>query len=112
MIESLRLIQREGGGEIVERLVAAFLEETPSLLAALYAAAERGDAPAFWHTAHALNGTCRSVGATRMGAICLVLERLGDSGYLAGAPAHRRRRTDPAPGRAATADDRFGPARR
>ena len=84
VLESLRLIQQEGGGDIVDRLVATFVEEVPPLLAALHA--ERDDPQAFWRTAHALNGTCRSVGATRMGEICLQLERMGDSGDLTDAP--------------------------
>jgi two-component system sensor histidine kinase/response regulator len=86
VLESLRLIQQEGGGDIVDRLVATFLEEVPSRLAALHADAERGDPQAFWRAAHALNGTCRSVGAARMGDICMQLEKLGDSGDLTDAP--------------------------
>jgi CheY-like chemotaxis protein len=86
VLESLRLIQQEGGGDIVDRLVATFLEEVPSRLAALHADAERDDPQAFWRAAHALNGTCRSVGAARMGYICMQLERLGDSGDLTAAP--------------------------
>ncbi|QIN83985.1 PAS domain S-box protein [Rubrobacter tropicus] len=86
VLESLRLIQQEGGGEIVARLVGTFLNEAPSYLAALHATAERGEPQAFWQTAHALNGTCRSVGAGRMGSLCLQLERLGDSGDLTRAP--------------------------
>ncbi|HKG17886.1 MAG TPA: Hpt domain-containing protein, partial [Solirubrobacteraceae bacterium] len=41
---------------------------------------------AFGRTAHALNGVCRSVGASRAASICLEMERLGDSGDLARAP--------------------------
>jgi CheY-like chemotaxis protein/HPt (histidine-containing phosphotransfer) domain-containing protein len=80
VLRDLRLMQREGGGDIVDRLVGAFLEGAPSHLAALRA--ERDNPRAFWQTAHSLNGACRSVGAARMGKICLALERLGDSGDL------------------------------
>ncbi len=80
VLRDLRLMQREGGGDIVDRLVGTFLEEAPSHLAALRA--ERDNPRAFWQTAHSLNGACRSVGAARMGKICLALERLGDSGDL------------------------------
>ena len=86
VLESLRLIQQEGGGGIVDRLVGTFLNEAPSYLVALHAAAERGEPQVFWRAAHALNGTCRSVGAGRMGSICLQLERLGDSDDLTRAP--------------------------
>jgi CheY-like chemotaxis protein len=86
VLESLRLIQREGGGEIVDRLMETFLNEAPSYLAALHAAGGRGEPQVFWRTAHALNGTCRSVGAACMGSICQQLERLGDSDDLTHAP--------------------------
>lgn len=86
VLESLRLIQQEGGGDIVDRLVASFLEEVPTRLAALHADAGRGDLQAFWRTAHALNGICRSVGAARMGEICQALESLDDPDDLTRAP--------------------------
>ncbi|HEX2729212.1 MAG TPA: Hpt domain-containing protein, partial [Rubrobacteraceae bacterium] len=86
VLADLRLIQREGGGDIVERLVEAFLCETPTHLAALREAAGRGEAQTFRRTAHALNGICRGVGASGMASICLDLERLGDSGDLTQAP--------------------------
>ncbi len=86
VLADLRLIQREGGGDIVERLVEAFLSETPTHLDALRGAAERGEAEPFRRTAHALNGICRGVGASGMASICLDLERLGDSEDLTQAP--------------------------
>jgi HPt (histidine-containing phosphotransfer) domain-containing protein len=85
VLASLRIIQQEGGGDIVDGLVTTFREEAPSHLYALHEAAERGEPRVFWQAAHALNGTCRAVGAGRMGSLCLELERLGDSGDLAGA---------------------------
>ncbi len=69
----------------MDRLVATFREESPSHLSALHEAAERGEPRVFWQAAHALNGTCKAVGVGRMGSLCLELQRLGDSGDLAGA---------------------------
>ncbi len=85
VLADLRTIQREGGSDIVKALVGAFLEETPPHIAALRGATEQGDAELLKRTAHALNGICRGVGASRMGELCSELERLGDSGDLAGA---------------------------
>jgi len=82
VLADLRLIQQEGGGDIVERLVETFLSETPTHLVALREIAGRGEAQTFRRTAHALNGICRGVGASGMASICLDLERLGDSGDL------------------------------
>ncbi|HET7478668.1 MAG TPA: PAS domain S-box protein [Rubrobacteraceae bacterium] len=92
VLADLRLIQREGGGDIVERLVSTFLSETPAHLDALRKIAghgevhDQGDAQDFKRTAHALNGICRGVGANHMASICAELERLGDSGDLTDAP--------------------------
>jgi HPt (histidine-containing phosphotransfer) domain-containing protein len=86
VLADLRLIQREGGGDIVRGLVETFLFETSPHLDALQEAAERREAEPFARKAHALNGLCRAVGASRMGSICLELERLGEFGGLARAP--------------------------
>ena len=86
VLADLRLIQREGGGDIVRGLVETFLLETSPHLDALQKAAEQGEAEPFARKAHALNGICRAVGASRMGSICLELERLGESGGLTRAP--------------------------
>lgn len=86
VLSDLRMIQQEGGGDIVERLVESFLGETPAHLDALREAAQRGEAQAFKRKAHALKGICLSVGARGMASICLELEKLGDSGDLTRAP--------------------------
>ena len=86
VLADLRTIRSEGGGDIVQGLVGHFLEETPPHISALREAAKRGEAESFKRTAHALNGICRGVGASRMGSICSELERLGDSGDLASVP--------------------------
>jgi len=83
VLAGLRLIQQEGGGDIVEGLVEAFLDETPTYLAALREAAEQGEVQVFKSAAHALNGICSSVGARRMGLTCAELERLDHLGNLA-----------------------------
>lgn len=85
VLKDLRLIQQEGGGDIVRELIETFLSETPAHLDALQKTAERGETEPFRRQAHALNGICRGVGASRMGSICAELERLGESGDLAGA---------------------------
>lgn len=86
VLADLRMIQREGGGDIVERLVESFLSETPLHLDALREAAQLGEAQAFKRSAHALNGICRGVGASGMASMCLELEKQADSNDLTRAP--------------------------
>jgi PAS domain S-box-containing protein len=86
VLADLRTIQQEGGGNIVEMLIETFLDETPTHVAALREAAEQGDAPLCKRKAHALNGICRGVGASRMASICEELERLAGSGDTTRAP--------------------------
>lgn len=86
VLADLRKIQQEGGGNIVEMLIETFLDETPAHVAALREAAEQGEAPLFKRTAHALNGICRGVGASRMASICQELERLAGLGDVTSAP--------------------------
>lgn len=57
-----------------------FLEETPSRLTALRAAAEQGDGPALERTAHTLKSTCGNLGARPMAGICMALEEQGRNG--------------------------------
>ncbi|HEX6711361.1 MAG TPA: ATP-binding protein, partial [Rubrobacter sp.] len=86
VLADLRTIQQEGGTNIVEMLIEIFLDETPTHVAALREAAAQGDAPLFKRKAHALNGICRGVGASRMASICEELERLAGSGDTMRAP--------------------------
>ncbi len=80
VIAELRVIQQEGGGDILERVVKSFLGEAPTHLATLRGAAEREEARAFKRSAHALNGICCCVGASRMASICGELESLSHLG--------------------------------
>lgn len=46
----------------------------------------QGEAPRFKRKAHALNGICRGVGASRMASICQDLEKIADAGHITRAP--------------------------
>ncbi|HJQ29832.1 MAG TPA: ATP-binding protein, partial [Rubrobacter sp.] len=86
VLADLRTIQQEGGANIVEMLIESFLDETPTHVAALREAAAQGDTTLFKRKAHALNGICRGVGASRMASICQELERLAGLGDMTRAP--------------------------
>lgn len=86
ILDDLRSIKREGGGEIVTELLQAFANETPPLIKTLHETAKEDDTQAFKRAAHAINGIARAVGARRMAEICLELENLADAGDLACTP--------------------------
>jgi two-component system, sensor histidine kinase and response regulator len=68
---------RESYPDIVERLVALFIDSTPPLLDELAEASARGDEEAVRRLAHKLKSSCDNVGATRMSAACRALEEPG-----------------------------------
>ena len=70
---------RESHPEIVDRLVALFVDSTPPLLDELQAAAGRGDQEAVRRLAHKLKGSCANVAATRMASACRALEEPGSA---------------------------------
>ena len=65
---------RENYPDIVERLIALFVDSTPPLLQQLDAAAETGDEERVRRLAHKLKSSCDNVGASRMAALCRALE--------------------------------------
>jgi HPt (histidine-containing phosphotransfer) domain-containing protein len=74
---------RDDYPDIVDRLVALFADSTPPLLDHLGAAARSADDAQVAKLAHKLRSGCDNVGATRMAALCRMLEqRSGDAGAL------------------------------
>jgi len=64
-----------------------FIEETPHRLAAIREALTKSNAGALAHEAHALMGSSAHLGATRMDALCEILEEQGRAGSINGASA-------------------------
>ena len=74
VLDSLRALQPAGGASLVERVVAAYLEHTPSQLAEARAALLRGDTAVLRRAAHTLKSSSANVGALRLSALCRELE--------------------------------------
>ena len=75
-------LEELGGLGLVDELIATFLEDATSRLAALREAAGGGEAPAVRGLAHAFKGSCGSMGATEMTRLSAALEEAGASGDL------------------------------
>lgn len=76
MLEDLEEL---GGVELVGELIQTLLEDAPSRLKGLQEAVRAGEAPAVRRLAHALKGSCGSMGAVEMTRLAGELERAGAS---------------------------------
>src|SRR5262249_6359734 len=73
--------------EVVREILVAFLDSVPPMVSELTTAVSTGDAHLLEHKAHALKGSCRSVGAEALGAVCEQPERMGKTAEMGGAQA-------------------------
>jgi signal transduction histidine kinase/DNA-binding response OmpR family regulator len=84
--ETLDRLRAELGGlareDAVDSLIRQFLDTTPSRVASLAAAVERGDAEQVGEEAHGLKGASATFGAARLAMVCTALERAGRDGDL------------------------------
>lgn len=85
VLDDLRALQDEGEPDFAQEMINLFLESAPLLIEALRGAIDAGDAAQLQRNAHTLKGSSASLGARRVSAVCLELEKLGRAGELAGA---------------------------
>jgi len=68
----------------VQKVIAAYLADTPPRFEHLRAAADAGDAEALRKAAHALKSSSANVGAEQLAGLCRELEAIGQKGSTAG----------------------------
>jgi HPt (histidine-containing phosphotransfer) domain-containing protein len=73
--------------DIVQELVAMYLESTPEVLDHLRAAVAKADAEGVRRAAHELKGSSANLGAQVLAALCGTLEKHGRMATLDDAPA-------------------------
>jgi HPt (histidine-containing phosphotransfer) domain-containing protein len=73
-LATYRELQATAGSDFVVELVDTFLEEAPTMLAALHAAQATGDAESFRRAAHSLKSNSLTFGALALGAAARALE--------------------------------------
>ncbi len=93
-------LEELGGPALVDELIGAFMEDATARLKSLREAVGRSEAPEVGRVAHALKGSCGSMGAMEMTRLSNTLERAGVSGDLS-----------PAPGLLDALEDEFGRVR-
>ncbi len=86
-IAGLRELDTDGDSAIFGKLIEAFLENSPKVLAEARTALDAGAARQLARAAHSLKGSCSNFGATQMRDACQRLDALASGGKLDGAAA-------------------------
>ena len=81
-LDGIRALQRPGGANILARVIAIYLDRSPSLLGDLGSAVQGGDCRQVQEAAHSLKSSSANVGALRLAACCGELEALGRAGTV------------------------------
>jgi CheY-like chemotaxis protein len=71
-----------GGPAALREVIRSFLDQTPSVLSALRAAAARADVPSIRRAAHMIKGTSSILGARELSEQCAEIERVGQTGCI------------------------------
>jgi len=86
VVDFPRLLERVGGDrKALAQLVRIFRTDSPKQAARIRKAIEAGDAPALRSAAHAVKGAVSNFAAPAATEAALRLQRMGDTGHLAGA---------------------------
>jgi len=81
-IDDLRRLTEAGGPDMVDEVIALFLQDAPVQLSAMRAALGAGDAAGLRHAAHSLKGSSGYLGARRLMALCAEVEQSARQGSL------------------------------
>ncbi len=85
VLDQLRTLQEEGEQDFVQETIDLYLTDAPSLIDAIRRAISANDAGGLKLAAHSLKGNSNSLGAQKIGALSLELEKIGRSGTVEGA---------------------------
>jgi two-component system, sensor histidine kinase and response regulator len=86
VLDRLRRFQRPGKPDLIERVTAAYLADTPKQLELIREGIERQDADILYRAAHKLKSGSADIGARRLSALCRALEAMGRQNRLERAP--------------------------
>ncbi|WP_229508066.1 Hpt domain-containing protein [Massilia sp. Dwa41.01b] len=84
-LEKIRALSRDGGDALVQKVIAAYVGDTPRHLATLRRAATSQDADTVRRVAHSLKSASANVGADAFARLCRELEQLGRAASVEGA---------------------------
>ena len=81
-LNNIRALQRDGGPDILAKVVNLYLKNAPPLLEKIQEATATGNAQLLRATAHSLKSSSANVGATRLAELCAELETMGRENTL------------------------------
>ncbi|BDT58375.1 hypothetical protein MasN3_18690 [Massilia varians] len=84
-LDNIRALSREGGDLLVQKVIAAYVGDTPRHLATLRDAVEGMDSGSVRRVAHSLKSASANIGAARLAMLCRELEQLGRADTVDGA---------------------------
>jgi signal transduction histidine kinase/CheY-like chemotaxis protein len=84
-LANIRALSRDAGDALVQKVINAYVGDTPRHLQALRQAVTTRDAESLRRIAHGLKSASANIGAGRLAAACRDLEQLGRSGSVDGA---------------------------
>jgi signal transduction histidine kinase/DNA-binding response OmpR family regulator/HPt (histidine-containing phosphotransfer) domain-containing protein len=84
-LDNIRALSRDAGDALVQKVINAYVGDTPRHLQALRQAVTTRDADSLRRIAHGLKSASANIGAGRLAAACRDLEQLGRSGSVDGA---------------------------
>jgi signal transduction histidine kinase/DNA-binding response OmpR family regulator/HPt (histidine-containing phosphotransfer) domain-containing protein len=86
-LDKIRALSRERGDALVQKVIAAYVDDTPQQLRTLRAAIDELDTGNVRRIAHTLKSASANVGAEALAALCKEMEHLGRSDTTEGADA-------------------------
>jgi two-component system sensor histidine kinase/response regulator len=84
-LDAIRHLPGPNGALLVEKVIGAFLADTPPRFAQLQSAVNAGNAEALRKAAHALKSSSANVGAEHLAGLCKELEAVGRKATVDGA---------------------------
>jgi two-component system sensor histidine kinase/response regulator len=84
-LDNIRALSRERGDALVEKVIHAFVDDTPQQLSSLRQAIAGSDAGSLRTTAHSLKSSSANVGAEALARLCKEMERLAQADRTDGA---------------------------
>jgi CheY-like chemotaxis protein/HPt (histidine-containing phosphotransfer) domain-containing protein len=84
-LEKIRMLSRERGDALVQKVIAAYVDDTPQQLSTLRRAIDGLDTGNVRRIAHTLKSASANVGADALAALCKAMEQLGRADTTEGA---------------------------
>jgi HPt (histidine-containing phosphotransfer) domain-containing protein len=84
-LNNILALQRAGAPNILDRVIALYITDSPSHIDGMRTAVATGDTDRLWQAAHSFKSSSTNLGALNLAEMCRSMETLGRGRLLAGA---------------------------